>query len=201
VRKLRARGHSVQDVNLGGGFGIRYRDETPPVPDAVAAAILPAVRDLGVHLWIEPGRFLVGNAGVLLTRVLYSKSAGDKLFIVVDAGMNDLLRPSLYGAHHDILAVRSRPARDRVRADVVGPLCESGDFLARDRDLPAVGPGDLLAVAGAGAYGFAMSSNYNSRPRAAEVLVRDGQAQCVRARESLEDLMRGERDWAPETPA
>jgi diaminopimelate decarboxylase len=201
VHKLRERGHAVRDVNVGGGFGIRYRDETPPAPDAVAAAILPAVRDLGVHLWIEPGRFLVGNAGVLLTRVLYRKSAGDKRFVVVDAGMNDLLRPSLYGAHHDILAVRAAPERRTTRADVVGPLCESGDFLARDREVPDVLAGDFLAVAGAGAYGFAMSSNYNSRPRGAEVLVRDGQAECVRARESLEDLVRGERDWPPAVPA
>jgi diaminopimelate decarboxylase len=190
VRRLRSRGHTVRDVNLGGGLGIRYRDETAPDPAALAGALLPALDGLNVRLWIEPGRYLVGNAGVLLTRVLYRKASADKIFLVVDAGMNDLLRPSLYGAHHEIRAVRA--SGGRVRADIVGPLCESGDFLARDRIVEDVRPGDLLAVLSAGAYGFAMSSNYNSRPRPAEVLVRDGRALLVRRRESLDDLWRGE---------
>jgi len=199
VRRLRARGYRVDDVNLGGGLGIRYRDETMPQPAALAAAIAPALAGLDVRLWIEPGRYLVGDAGVLLTRVLYRKSTADKTFVVVDAGMNDLLRPSLYGAYHAIEPVRAGNGR-RIRADVVGPLCESGDFLARDRDLDDVVRDDLLAVHGAGAYGFAMSSNYNSRPRAAEVLVRAGGVLLARRRETLEDLWRGEDTGAESEP-
>ena len=189
VRRLRQRGHRVDDVNLGGGVGIRYRDESVPQPAALAEAVLPALAELGVHVWIEPGRFLVGDAGVLLTRVLYRKSTADKEFVIVDAGMNDLLRPSLYGAYHAIDVVRARPERGRIVADVVGPICEAGDFLARARDIEAVAPGDVLAVRGAGAYGFTMSSNYNSRPRAAEILVRDGQAGVARRRETMADLL------------
>jgi diaminopimelate decarboxylase len=197
VRELRARGGRVDSVNIGGGLGIRYREEEPPRPEAFAAAVLPEVRDLGVHLLVEPGRFLVGNAGVLLTRVLYRKESGSKTFLIVDAGMNDLVRPSLYGAWHGILPLQTAAGRPTEVVDVVGPLCESGDFLARGRELPRLDAGELVAVTSAGAYGFSMSSNYHSRPRAAEVLVRGDRFRVVRARESLDDLVRGERDWPP----
>lgn len=197
VRTLRAGGFQIDDVNIGGGLGIRYRDEVAPTPERFAAAVLPEIAGLDVRLLIEPGRYLVGNAGALLTRVLYHKSTDAKRFVVVDAGMNDLMRPSLYGAHHEILPLRQAPDGDFRSVDVVGPLCESGDFLARDRALPGVEPGEWLAICSAGAYGFAMSSNYNSRPRAAEVLVSGDQHRIVRARETYEDLMRGECDWSP----
>jgi len=194
-RALRAAGHPLEQLNLGGGLGIRYHDETPPEPADYAAAILPIVRELGAKLVVEPGRFLVGNAGVLVSRVLYRKPAGTKRFLVVDAGMNDLVRPSLYGAHHEILPLRRQPERPDESVDLVGPICESGDFLARDRTLARLEAGEHIAVCGAGAYGFSMSSNYNSRPRAAEVLVRDAAFRVVRERETVADLWRGESDW------
>ncbi len=194
---LRSRGHSIESLNVGGGLGIRYHDEVEPDPAAFAAAVLPVVRALGVELVVEPGRFLVGNAGVLLTRVVYRKQAAGKVFVIVDAGMNDLMRPSLYDAHHEIVPLCRNAARRAIAVDVVGPLCESGDFLARGRMLPDVEAGEYLAVRGAGAYGFVMASNYNSRPRPAEVLVSGGVAALVRARESLDDLIRGEQDWTP----
>jgi diaminopimelate decarboxylase len=197
TRELRARGHRVETLNVGGGLGIRYRDEEPPGPERFAAAVLGEVQGLGVRLLVEPGRFLVGNAGVLLTRVLYRKETGAKTFVIVDAGMNDLMRPSLYDAWHDVVPLRRSAGRPLETVDVVGPLCESGDFLARGRDLPRLEAGDLVAVAAAGAYGFAMSSNYNSRPRAAEVLVRGPEYRLVRSRETLDDLVRGEVDWPP----
>ena len=197
TRDLRGRGATIDALNVGGGLGIRYRDERAPRAADFAAAVLPALRDLGVHLLVEPGRFLVGNAGVLLSRVLYRKDTDRKVFLIVDAGMNDLVRPTLYGAHHEILPLERRSGRPRQVVDVVGPLCESGDFLARDRAVPRLEAGELLAIDSAGAYGFAMSSNYNTRPRAAEVLVRGGEFQVVRDRESLADLWRGERDWSP----
>ncbi len=140
---------------------------------------------------IEPGRSIVAEAGVLLTRVLYRKSTGGKEFVIVDAAMNDLIRPALYSAHHEIVPVRDRGG-EKMRADVVGPVCESGDFLARDREMPQVLPGDLLAIKSAGAYGFVQSSNYNSRPRAAEVMIEGSSWRVVRKRESHEDLVRGE---------
>jgi diaminopimelate decarboxylase len=197
ARAIRVRGLEIDTVNLGGGLGIRYHAEEPPAAEQLAAAIAPPFRGLDVRLLLEPGRSLVGNAGVLLARVLYVKENGRKTFVIVDAGMNDLVRPSLYGAHHEILPITRRADREAHPVDVVGPLCEAGDFLARDRILPLPAPGDLLAVCAAGAYGFCMSSNYNSRRRAAEVLVRDGAFRCVRDRESLDDLVRGERDWPP----
>lgn len=197
VGTLRERGHTIDTLNVGGGLGIRYRDEIEPTPAAFAAAVTDIVRGLGVELLVEPGRSLVGPAGALLCRVLYCKPTVGKTFVVVDAGMNDLLRPSLYGAYHEILPVRRHADRAAVQTDVVGPICESGDFLARDRDLAGVTAGEILAVLGAGAYGFAMSSNYNSRPRAAEVLVRGADSALVRQRESLDDLVHGERDWPP----
>ena len=195
TRNLRGAGLRVESLNLGGGFGIRYRDERPPAPQDIAAGILPPLRDLGVRLLIEPGRSLVGNAGVLLSRVLFRKETSSKTFVVVDAGMNDLVRPSLYGAHHEVLPLRRDATRPRSTVDVVGPLCESGDFLARERELQRLEPDEIVCLCSAGAYGFSMSSNYNSRPRAAEVLVRGGTFRVVRDRESLEDLVRGERVW------
>jgi len=185
-------GGTVESLGLGGGLGIRYTgQEEALAPEAFAAAVAPAVRSTGLHLHLEPGRCLVGSAGVLLSRVLYRKHSGGRDFVIVDAAMNDLVRPSHYGAHHEIVPV-GPPAAARARADVVGPICETGDFLALDRDLPDLAAGDLVAVLGAGAYGFAMSSQYNSRPRAAEVLVDGGRWGTCRARETVEDLVRGE---------
>lgn len=193
VKGLRERGVEVRILDLGGGLGIRYGDETPPTHDAYAAALLPPLRELGVTVLMEPGRSIVGNAGALLTRVLYRKETDAKRFLVVDAAMNDLIRPAFYDAYHAIVPVdeaRARGAPETV--DVVGPICESGDFLAKDRALPRAEAGDLLAVMSAGAYGFAMSSNYNTRPRAAEVLVDGDRYTIVRRRETFEDLVAGE---------
>ncbi len=192
VGTLRSQGISIRYLNVGGGLGIRYRDEEPATPREYAEVILGAVRGLGVTLILEPGRSIAGSAGLLLTRVLYNKETPDKRFVVVDAAMNDLIRPSLYNAYHEILPVRDVPGRPSRTADVVGPVCESGDFLAKDRALPEVDEGELLAVMSAGAYGFAMASNYNARPRAAEVLVDGGRYSIVRRRESYEDLIAGE---------
>jgi len=192
VRTLRDRGTHIRYLDVGGGLGITYKDETPPLPAEFARALIGVIRDLDVTLVLEPGRVLVGNAGILVTRVLYTKQSPAKNFVVVDAGMNDLARPSLYGSYHAIQQVRRIGGRPEVTVDVVGPICESGDFLAKDRELPAVEPGDLLAVMSAGAYGFSMSSNYNARPRSAEVLVRGDRYAIIRDRESYEDLIRGE---------
>lgn len=193
ARELKERGTPVQYINIGGGLGITYAHEAPPHPKDLAAAISPLVQDVPGTLIMEPGRVIVGNAGALVTRVLYTKDGGAKRFVIVDAAMNDLLRPSLYGAHHDILPVSeaSKTAEASI-VDVVGPVCESGDFLAKDRAMPAAKPDELLAVMSAGAYGFVMASNYNSRRRPAEVLVKDAQFHVVRQRESYEDLIRGE---------
>ena len=192
VERLRDQGMDLQYVDIGGGLGIPYRDEEPPPPAEYARAVVDVARSLGLTLILEPGRVLTGNAGVLLTRVLYTKRTPAKCFVVVDAAMNDLVRPTLYGAYHHIQPVEERPAAQTKTVDVVGPICESGDFLARDRRMPEVKRGDLLAVMSAGAYGFSMSSNYNSRPRAAEVMVNGERFAVVRQRESLEDLSRGE---------
>jgi len=198
VDTLVAKGMPIRYVDIGGGLGIRYRDEMPPDPKEYADAIVEAFRGLGITLVLEPGRVLVGNAGVLVTEVLYTKpipspkGKGTKHFFIVDAAMNDLARPSLYGSYHAILPVGKRP-RGQVIADVVGPICESGDFLARDRSLPLYRSGDLLAVMSAGAYGYSMSSNYNSRPRAAEVMVSEARYEVVRERETARDVTRGER--------
>lgn len=194
VLELRSRGFELEYLNMGGGFGIPYRDEEVPYPADYAEAIGPLVKELGCTLILETGRMIVGNAGVLLTRVLYLKSTGEKDFVVVDAAMNDLLRPALYGAYHEILPVEEKGEAVQV-ADVVGPVCETGDFLARERPLPRVEPGELLAVMSAGAYGFTMASNYNSRLRPAEVMVDGDRFAVVRERESYEDLIRGERIW------
>jgi len=192
VDELRDRGVKVSYVDMGGGLGIQYKDEDPPPPSQLAHAVEPLLRDKDVTLILEPGRVIAGNAGVLLTRVLYLKKGETKNFVVVDAAMNDLARPSLYGAYHAIWPVEERPPGAMV-ADVVGPICESGDFLAQDRELPLLDRGDLLAVMSAGAYGFTMSSNYNSRPRVAEVMVKGDGFWVVREREGYEDLVRGER--------
>jgi diaminopimelate decarboxylase len=183
---------SLQVLDIGGGLGIRYAEERALDPGEFARAVIPRLTASGMMVYLEPGRFLVGSAGVLLTRVLYRKHSGGKGFIIVDAGMNDLVRPSHYQAYHEIVELEQR-GRPASRADVVGPVCETGDFLALDRMLPGVEAGDALAVLGSGAYGFVMASNYNSRPRPPEVIV-DGERWWVaRPREDLEDLFRTER--------
>jgi len=198
VERLLRKGMPIRLVDIGGGLGITYNDELPPHPKHYAEAIVRAFSGLSVTLVLEPGRVLVGNAGVLLTRVLYTKAVpspkgkGTKQFLIVDAAMNDLARPALYGSYHAILPVARAPRR-KVLADVVGPICESGDFLAKERVLPAFSSGDLLAVMSAGAYGFSMSSNYNSRPRAAEVMVAGSRFEVIRERETVGDLARCER--------
>ena len=192
VDRLRAAGIPVRYLDLGGGLGIRYQDESPPHPEQYAAALTHGTRGLDCTLVFEPGRVLVGNAGLLITRVLYVKSNGRKRFVIVDAGMNDLIRPSLYGSYHDLWPVLRRRSAS-ITADVVGPVCESADFLAKDRRLPKPDPGDWLAVRSAGAYAFTLASNYNSRPRPAEVLVDGRRSHVIRARETYEDLIRGER--------
>ncbi|RLB07048.1 MAG: diaminopimelate decarboxylase [Deltaproteobacteria bacterium] len=189
--KLAQEGIEIEYIDLGGGLGITYHQEEPPHPREYAQAIIAEGRDLPCTYIFEPGRVIVGNAGILVTRVLYTKE-GEKNFVVVDAAMNDLVRPTLYGAYQQIVSVREKEG-DEMVADMVGPICESGDFLARDRLMPRFEPGDLVAVMSAGAYGFSMSSNYNSRPRVAEVLVKDGDFYLIRQRESYEDLIRGER--------
>jgi diaminopimelate decarboxylase len=195
-RELRGASFDIRYLDVGGGLGIRYDTEQPPEPAEYAAAVVAVmdrVQDEGLTLICEPGRSIVGNAGVLLTRVLYVKHAGDKTFVVVDAAMNDLIRPAFYGAFHEIRPVR-RSAAGHIRADVVGPVCESGDFLARDRELAEPQPGDLLAVMSAGAYGFTMASNYNARPRAPEIMCAGEGFAVVRRRETYADLIRGEED-------
>lgn len=191
VRELKSNGIDIQYIDVGGGLGITYKEEEPPHPRDLAKAILPLVRDLGCTLVFEPGRVLVGNAGALVTKTLYLKKGAEKNFIVVDAAMNDLARPSLYGSYHECRPVVKKDGQ-RLVADVVGPICESGDFLAKDREVEEPGQGDLLAFMSAGAYGFTMSSNYNSRPRVAEVLVSKDRFFVVKERERLEDLVRGE---------
>jgi diaminopimelate decarboxylase len=192
VENLRKEGMDIQYLDLGGGLGITYEDEEPPHPVEYAANILDEVRGFDCTLVLEPGRVMVGNAGILVTKVLYTKENEEKRFIIVDAGMNDLVRPSYYGSFHQILPVR-RGDREEIVADVVGPICESSDFLAKARKIPKPDPGEYLAVMSAGAYGFSMSTNYNSRARVAEVLVKDDQMFVIRKRESYEDLVRGEK--------
>ena len=194
VQTLTDQGIPIRYLNIGGGLGITYSDETPPEPKDLAEAISPLVRDLKCVLIMEPGRVIVGNAGVLVTKVLYTKDGEAKRFLIVDAAMNDLIRPSLYDAYHDIKPLYENVMHaPKKTVDVVGPVCESGDFLAKDRVMPAMNAGDLMAVMSAGAYGFVMSSNYNSRPRVPEVLVHEGQIHVIRSRESYDDLVRGEQ--------
>jgi len=192
VGVLRADGHAISHVDVGGGLGVPYREdnEPPPDPDAYAAIVKGATKNLGCRLVLEPGRLIVGNAGILVTRVLYVKHGDAKTFVVVDAGMNDLIRPTLYDAHHDIRPVREPPSGSRrIVTDVVGPVCESGDFFALDRELAAPQAGDCLALMTAGAYGATQSGTYNSRPLVPEVLVRKQEWALVRPRPRLEELI------------
>jgi diaminopimelate decarboxylase len=192
VRALRADGHAIGHIDLGGGLGIPYREDNdpPPDPDAYAKIVKDATRGLGCRLIFEPGRLIVGNAGILLTRVLYVKHGEAKTFVIVDAGMNDLIRPTLYDAHHDIRPVRKPTVgAARITADVVGPVCESGDFLALDRSLPTPQPGELLAVMTAGAYGAVQAGTYNTRALVPEVLVRASEWALVRPRVTVEELI------------
>jgi diaminopimelate decarboxylase len=191
IRRLKETGIHIRYLDLGGGLGIRYDRETPPHPRDYGGALLKELKGLDCHLILEPGRVLVGNAGILVTKVLYTKESEAKHFIIVDAGMNDLGRPSLYGSYHGLWPVVEGP-RPTVTASLVGPICESGDFLAKDRKMPDFKPGELVAVMSAGAYGFSMSSNYNARPRVAEILVQDDQFYVIRKRETYRQLIWGE---------
>jgi diaminopimelate decarboxylase len=191
VRMLRADGHTISHIDLGGGLGIPYRDDCEPPPDPLAYAgmVKRATRDLDATLVFEPGRLIVGNAGILVTQVLYLKRGETKTFVIVDAGMNDLIRPTLYEAHHDIRPVREQPASPRMAVDVVGPVCESGDFLALDRAMAPPQAGDLLAVMTAGAYCAVLAGTYNTRALVPEVLVREGEWALVRPRLEVSQLI------------
>jgi len=193
IERLRASGHSIRHVDLGGGLGVAYNPaQATPAIREFTGKLRQKLEGRGLAVMVEPGRSIVGAAGVLLTRVLYRKTTPNKEFVVVDAAMNDLIRPALYQSHHEIVPLR-KSGRSPIVADVVGPVCETGDFLARDRQVADAAPGDLLAVCTAGAYGFALSSNYNSRPRPPEILVSGGEWRTIRTRETLEDLIRGEQ--------
>jgi diaminopimelate decarboxylase len=192
IQSLQSEGVKIRYINIGGGLGITYSDETPPHPKELAEAISPLLQTTSCQIIMEPGRSIAGNAGILVTRVLYNKMGANKQFVIVDAAMNDLLRPSLYDAHHDIQPVLKNESAPVTTVDVVGPICESGDFLAKDRKMPQPESGDLLAVMSAGAYGFTMASNYNSRPKIPEVLVKEDKIMVIRQRETYEDLIRGE---------
>jgi diaminopimelate decarboxylase len=191
IEQLRNEGMGIRYLDLGGGLGITYEDEEPPHPVEYASNIIEEIRGFDCTLILEPGRVIVGNAGVLVAKVLYMKENEAKRFVIVDAGMNDLVRPSYYGSYHQVLPVNEEP-REEIIADVVGPVCESSDFLAKERKMPKPNPGELIAVMSAGAYGFSMSTNYNSRPRVPEVLVKEDQMFVIRKREDYEDLIRGE---------
>lgn len=191
ARELAGEGINFKVLDLGGGFGIPYSGESPLDLARLALGLGERLRESSMRLILEPGRSLVANAGALVTRVLYVKRNHRKNFVVVDAGMNDLIRPALYGSYHEIVPVLDR-AEEKIKVDVVGPVCESGDFFAHDRDLPSVQPGELLAVLTAGAYGFVLASNYNTRPRPAEILVNGAKVELIRARERVEQLMDGE---------
>jgi diaminopimelate decarboxylase len=191
VDQLRAEGTRIMYLDLGGGLGIRYEKETPPSPEQYARALRKELKNRDFNLIFEPGRSLMGNAGILLSQVLYTKDRDYKRFLIVDAAMNDLIRPAFYQSYHEILPVR-RAQRRLEKVDVVGPVCESGDFLATDRRLPQLKAGEALAVMSAGAYGFSMASNYNTRPRACEVLVKGNKYFTIRRRENYPDLVRGE---------
>ncbi len=194
VTSLRGDGHEIRFLNLGGGLGISYNDEVPPHPDEYSQAIVPLIKDLNCKIIFEPGRFISGNAGILITKVLYKKENPEKRFVIVDAGMNDLIRPSLYEAFQEILPVEEKLLEtSRYVSDLVGPICESGDYLAKDRELPELSRGNLVAVMSSGAYGFTMASNYNSRPRPPELLVKEKESFLIRERESYEVLIKGEK--------
>ncbi len=192
IADLRNDDYNIAYLDLGGGLGISYDEEDPPHPTEYGRALIRHTKDLGLKLVLEPGRVIMGNAGILVTRVRYTKENHGRKFFIVDAGMNDLIRPSLYSAYHRIQAVQ-RKITDSVTADIVGPICESGDFLAQDRDMQPYETGDLVAVMSAGAYGFVMASNYNTRPRVPEILVSADRYDVVRKRETLEELIAGER--------
>jgi diaminopimelate decarboxylase len=191
ILELRGQGIAIEMLDIGGGLGISYKDELPPHPDEYARAVKENLGDTGITLIMEPGRVIVGNSGIFVARMLYVKRTAGKTFYIVDGAMNDLVRPSLYNAYHEILPVDENKGKTLV-VDLVGPICESGDFFAKDRELADLKEGSLVAVKGAGAYGFSMSSNYNSRRRVAEVLVRGSEFYVVRKRETLRDLTRGE---------
>jgi diaminopimelate decarboxylase len=192
ISDLRAMGIDPKYFDLGGGLGIRYGEEEPPLPVEYGKAVVDETRELGMHLLFEPGRNLVGNAGILVGKCLFTKEGDEKNFVIVDAAMNDLARPSLYGSFHGVQAVKMAQ-EGKVIADIVGPICESGDFLVKEREIPNFRQGDLIAFMSAGAYGFTMSSNYNSRPRVAEVMVDGDRFEVIRSRETMEDLVRGEQ--------
>ena len=200
VEVLRADGHDIRRLDLGGGLGIPYRDETPPPPSAYAAMVRETVGHLGCELVFEPGRLLVGNAGVLVTKVLYVKETAERRFIIVDAAMNDLMRPALYDAWHDIMPLTDTKGGKLITADIVGPVCETTDIFAKDRQIAAVAADDLLAFASAGAYGAVMASDYNSRPLIAEIMVKDTEFAIVRPRQTYEDMLGRDKlpDWLTE---
>jgi diaminopimelate decarboxylase len=210
ISQLRKQGHKIEYLNMGGGFGIHYRKQEAPPADAFAEVIIPVVKEANCRLVLEPGRFIVGNAGILVSRVIYTKESGGKQIVIQDAAMNDLIRPTLYDSFHRIWPVEPAgnvpaPPEDYEadipgthKVDVVGPVCESGDFLAKGRALPPLERADLLATFSAGAYGMAMSSNYNSRPRAAEVLVEGSHHRLIRRRETYQDLLRPELEISSE---
>ena len=189
--EMKKEGAQIRYLDIGGGLGINYHDETPPLPDEYAKAIVEGLEGLDVTLILEPGRVIVGNAGILLTEVQYIKETDSKNFVIVDGGMNDLIRPALYGSYQAIQPVVENRAQ-KIVTDVVGPICESGDFFAKDREIPRPQRGDLLAIMSAGAYGFTMASNYNSHPKPPEVLVDGDQYYVIRRRESFDDLINGE---------
>ncbi|MDP2654569.1 MAG: diaminopimelate decarboxylase [Candidatus Omnitrophota bacterium] len=191
LAELKKDGIRIEYLDIGGGMGIIYKDEQPQTAQVFADAILPFLKQTGLKIVMEPGRFIVGNAGIFVTRVLYLKDNGFKKFIIVDGGMNDLIRPSLYNAYHEVVPVKQTTAVSE-KVDVVGPICESGDFFAKERDIPKVKKGDLLAVMSAGAYGYVMSSNYNVRCRVPEVFVKGSRFAVTKRRETYTDLMRGE---------
>lgn len=193
LTSLEKEGHKIEFLNLGGGLGIIYSDEKPQTADEFAKNILPLFKKRKYQLIFEPGRFIVGNAGIFVTKVLYVKQAGSKRYAIVDGGMNDLIRPALYGAYHQICPLTKQAISKKVKYDVVGPICESGDFLANNREMQELHSNDLIALMSAGAYGFTMSSQYNARPRVAEVMVKGNKFEIVRKRETFQDLILGER--------
>lgn len=193
IAKVRAKGVKIEYLNIGGGLGIVYRDEKPQTAKQFAAAVKPLLKKIKIKLILEPGRFVAGNSGIMITKVLYWKKTETKTFAIVDAGMNDLLRPSIYSAYHEIVPVIKNKSALQSNVDIVGPICESGDFLGKDRVMPQLKSGDLLSVMSCGAYGFTMASNYNSRPRVPEVVVKNKKFVVARKRETFEDLIRLER--------
>ncbi len=193
IEKIEKLGVSIKYFDIGGGLGIRYRDENPPHPEEYASEIKKLLGDRKIKMIFEPGRVIVGNAGIFVTKVLYTKKTPLKNFIIVDGAMNDLIRPALYGAHHEISPVVLDQKRGKIIADIVGPICESDDFFAREREIEKVGRGDFLAIFSAGAYGFSMASNYNSRPRVAEVMVKGSEYAIIRQRETYPELVWNEK--------